>query len=479
MTGEAVFKEFGSFRDPSGSVFYFAGAVYRGVDADTFDRVQRLIASGLFRELVQAGLVVDTGLVPPGSAVAGKLGTAFGPDAHFLKHATIPFVSYPYEWTAGMLADAGILHLDLQLKLLAKGFSLKDATAFNVAFAGSRPVFMDIPSIEVPKQMNVWVAYGQFCRMFVYPLLLHRDRGMDFRQCFLGNLDGPSVAATRRLLGLRRSLSSKAFVDVFLQHVLCGAAEKRIQSSKSIGLNRGGPEGDSRAQELNLMRLRRLLVKLSQFLGGHSDWAAYEQTKTYTDADEAVKSRFMERFLREHTPASVLDMGCNTGRYAWMALESGARVVAMDADHDCVEALYQRVRGSQRDLLPLCMDITNPSPALGFRHAERKCFEARGPFDAVFALALIHHLLVSARIPLPALCGLFAAMTQTWLIIEFVHPDDAMFQRLLATREHLYKDLSAERFEAAFGRSFEIVQRQELMGGRRVLYLMRKMTFCG
>jgi SAM-dependent methyltransferase len=476
MLEDAVSKEFGSFRDPSGSIFYFDDEVYRGVDAETFDRVQGLLASGLLPELMEAGLVVDTELVPPDSATARKLATSFGSDVRFLKHAKIPFVSYPYEWTTAMLADAGILHLDLQLRLIAKGFSLKDATAFNVAFVGARPVFMDIPSIEVPRQSNVWIAYGQFCRMFLYPLLLQRARGMDLRQCFLGNLDGPSVAATRRLLGLRGSLARKAFVDVFLQHLLCGAAEKRIQSSKSIGLNRGGAAGDFRAQELNLTRLRRLLVKLSAPCSGKSDWASYEQTKTYTDADETVKSRFIERFLQAQAPRSVLDMGCNTGRYSWLALESGASVIAMDADHECVEALYHSVRGTQRNLIPLCMDITNPSPSLGFRHAERKSLEARVLFDAVFALALIHHLLVSARIPLPALCDLFATMTRKWLIIEFVHPDDAMFQRLLATREHLYKDLTAEGFEVAFKRSFEIVQRQDLMGGRRVLYLMKKTT---
>ena len=474
MATPNVTREFGSFRDPDGSVFYFEDEVFRRVDRDTFDRIAQLMQNGLLPELILDALVVDTAIVDPDSSTGKTLSAMYGENACFLKHAKIPFISYPYEWTANMLADAGILHLDLQLRLLKKGYSLKDATAFNVAFVGSRAVFMDVPSIELSKQKSVWFAYGQFCRMFVYPLLLHRYRGLDMRQCFLGHLDGPSVAATRQMLGLWRSLSSKAFVDVFLQNLLCGAAEKRIGKSKSIGLDSARSD-DSRPQELNLMRLRRLLLSFSQGRGGASAWAAYESTKTYTDTDEAAKTNFIKSFLEEHKPASVLDMGCNTGRYSMMAVESSARVVSIDSDHDSVNALYCSVRQDARDLLPLCLDITNPSPSLGFRHLERKSFEARTDFDAVFALALVHHLLVSARVPLAELGPMFAVLTQQWLIVEFVAPDDSMFQRLLATRENLYADLTAQQFEEAMSGAFEIVRRCEIMGGNRALYLMKAM----
>jgi len=473
MAESVASREFGSFRDPAGSVLYFEGEIYRRVDRETYDRIRTLFDDGILQDLIQDRLVVDTVIVDPDSIKGKTLSAIYGPEALFLRHDKIPFVSYPYEWTATMLADAGLLHIELQTRLLKHGYSLKDATAFNVAFVGSQPVFMDIPSIEMPRQKSVWVAYGQFCRMFVYPLLLQRHRGLDLRQCFLGNLDGPSVAATRRMLGFIGSLRPQAFVDVFLQNLLCSTAEKRITQSKSIGLQ-GRKQDDARPQELNLMRLRGMLQGLIArgATAGNSVWSDYESTKSYTDTDETQKTGFIETFLAEHKPGSVLDLGCNTGRYSKMAVENGARVVAADFDHDSVELLYQSVRGHGLDILPLCVDITNPAPALGFRHQERKSFESRVQFDAVFALALVHHLLVAARIPLEALCDLFAAMTQEWLIIEFVHTDDSMFKRLLATREDLYAELTVERFEEAFARSFELVRRCEMMDGRRVLYLM-------
>jgi len=474
MTDINAHREFGSFRDPSGSVMYLDGRVYRGVGEGTFLRMRELSEAGVLEDLIRDKVLVGTTLVEPDSQEGRRLSEVFAPFAYFLAHETVPFVSYPYEWTAGMLADAGLLHLDLQIRLLKKGYSLKDASAFNVAFVGSRPVFMDVPSIEVPKRRDVWTAYGQFCRMFVYPLLLNRYRGMELRQCFLGNLGGPSVAEARRTLGLIGSLRPDAFVDVFLQNLLCSAAESRIGKTGSATFNRTRSD-DSRAQELNLLRLRGKLAKWSVRSGGSSSaWAAYEQTKSYADADEVEKTGFVMDYFKDHHPGMVLDIGCNTGRYSMMAVESGAAVIAADADHDSVDRLYRTVREGGGNLVPLCVDITNPAPALGFRHRERKSFEERARFDCVLALALIHHLLVAARIPLPALCDLFSAMTREWLIIEFVHPKDSMFQRLLATRENLYQDLTAEQFESVFSRSFEVIRRRDIMDGARTLYLMRR-----
>ena len=372
-----------------------------------------------------------------------------------------------------MLADAGILQLDLQLRLLKHGYSLKDATAFNVAFDGAHPVFIDIPSIEIPRRLDVWVAYGQFCRMFVFPLLLHHLRGMDFKQCFLGEINGPSVESTRRMLGLTGALRPAAFVDVFLQHLLHVSAGKGENKQDPAKFN-AKVSDDPRPQELNLLRLRSKLQSIRKKSCAKSLWSSYEKTKSYDQPGDAAKTAFVKEALAECGAQSVYDAGCNTGRYSQLAAATGARVIAADADLDCVDVLYRSAQKDKLDILPLSLDITNPSPALGFRHAERKSFEQRADFDCVMALALIHHLLVAARVPLPAMRDMFAALTSKWLIVEFVQPHDSMFLRLLATRENLYEDLTPELFEEVFGNVFEIVRRQEIMNGHRVLYLMRR-----
>ncbi len=510
MTLPNIVQEPGSFRDPSGSVFYFEGAVYRGIDEPTFALMQKLHDQGLLRQLADDGLIVGTELVEPGGDRARQLRAAFPGSRNFLAHATVPFVSYPYEWTVSMLADAAILHLDLQARLLKHGYSLKDATAFNVAFVGAKPVFLDLPSIEVPRRYDVWVAYGQFCRMFVFPILLQRYRGLNFKQCFLGELEGPAVAVTRRALGLWKSLLPAALVDVFFQNILNAAAEQR--SAKKLSLEGGrnsedgrmradggtasraeaarhatsaapsalrpppatAAAGDPRVQAINLTRLRQKIIKLSRHASTRSAWSGYEQTHSYDSGGEEEKIAFVKTCLQAQPPRTVLDLGCNTGRYARLAAEAGASVIAVDGDPDCIDILYQRVRRENIDVLPLCMDLTNPSPALGFRHRERKSFEARADFDGVMALALVHHLLVSARVPLLDIRDLFASLTRKWLIVEYVAIQDPMFRQLLTTREDYYQDLTPEVFETVFKTRFSVERKNVIMNGRRVLYLFHK-----
>ncbi len=466
-------SETGSFRDPSGCVLYFNGAVYRGVDTGTYALMARLESEGLLGKLADERLIVRTDCVAQECEMGRVLHAEFPHYPRFLAHETVPHVSYPYEWSACMLADAAILHLDLQLRLIKHGYSLKDASAFNVAFIGSRPIFMDLPSIEIPRRLDVWVAYGQFCRMFVFPLLLHRQRGVDFKQSFQCDLNGPSVVLTRRILGWRGALRPAAFVDVFMQYMLHIGAERRSGRVAPSTFNTG-TAGRPRAQELNLMRLRSKLCTMAERSSATSSWSTYEQTKSYDPDGNEAKAKFVKEAWTEHRPLRVLDLGCNTGRYSEIATECDALVTAVDSDHDCIDMLYKRGRKTNSTILPLCVDITNPSPALGFRHCERKSFEERADYDGVMGLALIHHLLVAARIPLSAIRDMFAALTKKWLIVEYVDPKDTMFQHLLATRENLYTDLSAEKFEAVFNQQFAILKRQELLNGQRVLYLMRK-----
>ncbi len=477
--------ESGSFRDPSGFVFYHNGSVYRGIDERTYELMQRLCDDGLLNRLAADRLIVKTELIPAGGDLEHRLREVSGTQGRFLTHETVPFVSYPYEWSVSMLADAGILHLDLQARLLEHGYSLKDATAFNVAFIGARPVLIDIPSIEIPRRLDIWVAYGQFCRMFVFPILLHYYRGLGIRECFLGLLEGPGVSETRRMLGFWKSLRPVAFVDVFLQNLLHGTAEKRLDKTCRTDVHDGcaaqpsvtdesAPAGNSQVQRLNLKRLRNKLTRITRRRAARGIWSRYEKTHSYDVAGEDEKIGFVKESLASGRPRRVLDLGCNTGRYARLAAETGAGVTALDSDHDCIDLLYGRVREKQVNILPLNIDITDPSPARGFRHRERKCFEDRCRFDMVMALALVHHLLVSARIPLPELRDMFSALTDKWLIIEFVAVRDPMFQKLLALRENYYQDLNPEMFETVFGDAFEIVERHDIMDGRRVLYRMKK-----
>ncbi|MBN1589115.1 MAG: class I SAM-dependent methyltransferase [Pirellulales bacterium] len=477
MKPEAQFDS-GSFRDPCGSVFYHEGNVYRAVDDETFALVERLEADGLLASLIASGRLIDTSIVRPLEADFDVL-REIASGRRVLRHRAVPFVSYPCEWTFSMLADAAAEQLALQLRLLEHGYSLKDASAYNTQFLGAQAVFIDVPSIEVPARADLWIAYGQFCRMFLFPLLLGRYRAVDTKGYFLSHIDGMEVEQVYRTLGAATSLRPILLVDVFLQRLL----QKR--GADSVRLARAGHGTASNgaasvaAQQFNLRRLSRKIDALAASRRWPSRWSRYAAANSYSPDAEEEKASFVEAVMRRHRPRAVLDVGCNTGRYSRIAVHAGARTVAIDSDHDCVDRLYRQARDEGLDLLPVWMDVANPTPGTGFRNSERTSFLDRvhgGPtrFDLVLALALVHHLLVVSRIPLPEISRLLADLTEQWLVVEFIPVDDPMFQRLLALRENIYTHVTQEHFEQVFSTDFRIDARQKLPECGRTLYLMER-----
>jgi SAM-dependent methyltransferase len=460
----------GSFRDPAGCVLHLDGQIYRRVGGGSASVITQLEQSGLLREWSAGGWIVETRLLESGDPVIARLGGSHGDGFVYLHHQKIPWISYPYEWPVTMLADAARHQLELQMRLLAHGFSLKDASAYNIQFVGGRPVFIDVPSIEKPARLDIWVAYAQFCRMFLFPLFMHRYAAGDTKAYFLAYMDGMDIEQVYRCLGGWRTLRPGLFMDVFLQRAL-----HRYSVHHGSARERGILTERSTSHETGLLNLQRL-VKKTRALGrprtGAGVWLDYERTHSYTQQAEQEKMAYIQRFLQERHPAAVIDLGSNTGQYSFAAAEAGCRTVAVDSDHDCVDALYRRVRETHADILPLWMDLANPSPATGFRNQERSSFLVRAQFDAVFALALVHHLLVASRIPLEDIRDFLAGMTRQWLVVEFIAVEDPMFQTLLALRDDLYGHVTQEYFEAVFSGRFRIVERHDISGACRTLYTL-------
>jgi SAM-dependent methyltransferase len=468
----------GSFRDPSGYVFYYRGDVYRSVNAEVFHLIQSLQDSGVLRELASRRLIVETEVVAENSPLWAELRSNLDDASHFLRHEKIAFISYPYEWTYNMLVDAAQLQLDLQLELLKHGCSLKDASVFNVQFAGCQPIFIDVPSIEVPPRMDLWVAYGQFCRLFLFPLLLKKYANLSTKAYYLAHIDGMSVEEVYRCFGLQRALRPALLLDVFFQQLLQSKADSDQNLSKRLQPS-DKKRNDNLPQVLNLRRLKKKLAKLAGARPTSGGWVDYYKSlPSYSREDEQAKIRFITRFLHRERPVSVLDLGCNTGQYSLLAAEAGATTVALDSDHDCVDSLYVRAKSAKLPVLPLWMDISNMSPALGFQNKERKSFLERADFDCVFALALLHHLLVNSRITLEGARDFLLGLTKRWLVIEFIDVDDPMFQKLLLLRENIYHHIKSGLFEKVFLRDFELVDREQVGNSGRTLYLLKRKTAC-
>jgi len=458
-----------SLRDPSGYVFSRGGRVFRGVDVQFSSLLRVLVEQGLLEKLERSGQLIPTRFVDQPELLEALRAQHPAP-AGFLEHRKIDTLSYPYEWSISMLADAGIRTLDLQLELLANGYSLKDASAYNIQFEGNNPLFIDIASIERPDRYDLWFALGQFQRMFTFPLLLARDRGWDIRSYFLGAPDGRSEREVQAAWGPIERWRPALLLDVTLPALLAGFAGRARTSDTAK------PQ-DSRstsAQRANLSRLRRKVRSLARDYPIRGPWARYRASESYGDDDHGLKEHLVDDFLQKEKPGRVLDVGCNIGQYSYLAASHGSQVVAIDADHDAVEVLYRRLRDNPAAITPLVVDVTNPSPAGGVGYGERLRFHDRVRPDCVFALALVHHLLVTGGLRLSTVRDLLWELTGNWLVLEFVPRDDPMFIRLMANRRELPELVDLNRFRTAFEERFELEGEAAIGESGRTLMFLRK-----
>jgi SAM-dependent methyltransferase len=464
----------GSFRDPSGYVFAHDERIFRAIDPGTYSALSDLAGAGLLEKFIRERQVVATRFVAD-AALLTEFREAHPGGTSFLEHERLEYITFPYEWTITMLADAALLTLDLQITLAGQGFALKDATAYNIQFRDGRPIFIDLSSIKRPKRLDVWFALGQFQRHFLFPLLLAVKRGWDLRSYFLGNLDGlgpAQVLANFRGLG---KWSPGLLLDLTLPAMLenKGSATK----GKTWEASKEKPAGDAGAQLINLKRLRRKIASLAASYRTSGAWHDYTATCTYDDAAESSKRKRIAAFLVEVKPRTVLDFGCNSGDYSYLAAEQGCTVMAADADHDAAELLHRRLREKPARITAMVVNAANPSPAIGYMNTERASFLERfaGAPDCVFALALIHHLLVSANLTLALIRDLFATLTARWLILEFVPTSDVQFQRLLQFRENLFARITLDVCLEVFGERFTVLAQQPVAGtGRTLLFLEKR-----
>ena len=464
MTAETPPIQFdaGSFRDPDTRVFRYNGAVFRCLTARAHADWTRLAATEFHarfmadRRVIPTRLVTDPESLPP---LAARW-------AAVLEHERVPVVSYPYEWSFGMLKDAALLQLDVTRAALDEEMTLKDATAFNVQWFGAHPTFIDTGSFTPYIAGEPWAGYRQFCETFLYPLLLQAYRHVPFHPWLRGSLEGITAEHCLSLLSGRRLLRPGVLTHVYLQ----AKAQARYEDATGDVRQELRAAGFGAALiKHNIERLRRTVEKL-RWNPPRSTWSEYQREHSYDDADLRSKAAFVERILARRRWPLVWDLGCNTGNYSRMAVKHADYVLALDADHVVVEHLYRELHaGGPANILPLVADVADPSPGLGWRGRERLPLADRGAPELIMCLALMHHLVIGRNIPLDEFVA-WLAQFGAEVILEFVGPDDPMVKRLLLNRRDQEFDYSDEAVGAALGRHFGAVTHETLASGTRTLY---------
>jgi ribosomal protein L11 methylase PrmA len=443
----------GSFRDPASRVVLDGGRVLRLLDRRGLEAWNAVSSAGFFQEAMAQGRVVGSSMVddPSGSAAAA------------LEHPRLPAITYPYEWTFSMLKDAALLQLDLLEDALAEGFTLKDATPFNIQFVGNRPVFIDVGSFEPYRKGEPWLGYRQFTRQFLFPLLMHSWLGIPFQPWLRGDPEGPTAAQLRAMLGGLKAWRPAAILHVRLQARL----EERMRGrAVRTELRSAGFSADLILA--NVRRIRRLVASLQGDPTGVG-WAGYEDC-AHVSRDRDQKAVFLEETLAGGSFPTVLDLGANDGHFSRIAAASGAHAIAVDGDEAVLDRLYRELGKGEQVSLVLA-DLTNPPPSQGWRSRERPALFSRISPDLVIAYGLIHHLIYTASIPPPEVVDWLRSFDCP-VVLEYVSPDDEMVAVLTANKEadELHPGRAESEFREILSGRFTIGDEHPLEGGTRTLF---------
>jgi ribosomal protein L11 methylase PrmA len=452
----------GSFRDPAGRVLHLDGKVYRVVTPAGAAAFKAARDSGLLAQLVQDGLLVPwSEVAPPAALDAARLMDV--PVAHVLEHPRLDFISYPYEWPFTALQAAALLHLDVQLRALARGMALSDATAYNVQFDGPRPVFIDHGSFRPYREGEFWLGHRQFCDQFLNPLLLTARCGLPFHAWYRAGLDGIPGPQLNALLPWYRKLAPLVLLHVTLPALMQARSGSAAAAARP------------RQPRLPLAAFRNLLTGLRDGIAAlrpprsASAWSGYAGNTVYQPQEARLKHDFVRAFVGDARPATVWDLGCNTGDYAVTCLQAGVRrVIGFEGDAATADLAFARARRERLALLPLVMNLANPSPSQGWRETERGGLARRTPPDAMLALALLHHLVIQNNVPLADAVEWLVSLAPAG-VIEFVPKADPMVQRLLALREDIFPDYTRERFLELLAQRAKVTAQAQVTAEGRLL----------
>lgn len=447
----------GSFRDPSGHVYVKDGVVYRAVNHSCRPDYERLLDSGLYRTLTNAGLMIrHEEVVPEGAAGQGVYKT--------IKPELVRFISYPYEWCFSQLRDAALTTLRIQKTALEHDLSLKDCSAYNIQYHGGRPVLIDTLSFEFYREGQPWPAYRQFCQHFLAPLAVMASADPRLNQLLRIHIDGLPLDLASSLLPLRSRFSFGTLLHLHL-HAKSQAryADRAVRAS---------------SRPVRRVALQGLVESLESAVAGtcwklpRTTWGDYYENTNYSPEAFTHKTAAVGDFLDRLAPATVWDLGANDGTFSRIASAKGAFTVSFDLDQVAVEKNYRSAReAGERNLLPLLIDLSNPSPALGWAHTERLSLAERGPADVALALGLVHHLAIGNNLPLAAVAAFFRRIANA-LIVEFVPKADSQTRRLLRNREDVFPEYDQQGFEAAFRSHFRIDSSVRIRDSERTLYSM-------
>lgn len=458
---QTAIRHASSFRDPSGYIQVKDDEIYRYINPVYFENYRALTDSGFYKKLIDTGLMVSHTEI---EATA---------DYIIIKPERIPFFSYPYEWSFSQYKHAALHTLKLQKYALQNGFTLKDATAFNVTFHNGAPVFVDTLSFDIYAHGEPWRAYKQFLTHFLVPLVLAKYYGSEMLKTLQQYIDGMPLQQAVKLLPFTARFSPILYSNIYLtaKYDTKYSGDKNAGAEKKINI--------SKESQLKIIdSLYNYIKDLS--LNEKTEWKDYYTVTNYDAAAFEYKKQLVKKWHNAIKAKKVVDLGGNDGTFSRVLKDDATEILVTDIDPNAVDYNYQQVlKNKEYNLLPLVSDLLNPSPGIGFNNKERIPLQeriAQNNYDVALALALIHHISLSGNVPFSMSAQMFASLTP-YLIIEFPDRDDSWVSFLLKSKREFaghFDYYNRNNFEKEYAVFYDVIEQEQIPGTHRTLYLLKR-----
>lgn len=409
-----------SFCDRRGRLFWWQGELYRGITTEYASFYNKLFENGIVQRLTEQKFLGETKLT--NLTLSGY--------SLVLKHQCLPFVSYANEWCPEMLRDCALLVSDLMIELAKDDLTLADICTFDILFDGCRPIFVDFCSIVAAGygEDRSWRRFrDDFHTYFINPLKLISQGYGNLARWLLADYDHGILLECAALMDNRQSNfpakfapKNLLFIAQNLPYLKRLLAHKKFKLITSALLRLNSNEQLYRCDLVRQLRQELESIPLSATPGQRTegDKGCY---LPLSPSDGWTQKHFcVHKVLSDLRPPTVLDLGSHQGWFSQLAASLGSRVVALDMDENIVNICYREAIKKNLPILPLVMNIRDPSPGHGACNKLIAPAFQRLSCDMVLALSLVHLLAFNQHVTFEQMSETFALFSKKWLLVEFV-----------------------------------------------------------
>ena len=403
--------------DTNGTRILSGGRLFRAFTAaESRDFVRPIFESGLVDELNRRGLIARTWISDQ----------QFEGYETVVEHELISPLTLPFEWSFSMLQDAALAFLELVEVAARYGYYLKDSHSYNFVWKEGRPLWVDFGSFErMNTEFGDFFSLQFFVKYFYEPLVMWSRFGSFFGAAMLEDRSESAILGTDAFWRL-----VYPWVRLIPRHWLVQIAHAVESCRRLAGIRDIAARKKSRAVLIGGMILKKLLYRDTGKLCRKwkrkihripfpKEWGQWSNYHTKLgNVEHYPRFQRIMKILDSLNCRSVLELAGNSGSFSLLLAQHGVggRIICTDCDVQAVDLLYQTIRnGKVPQVSPAWLDIRYPRIMYGVERPQKR-FRS----EAVLALAVTHHLILSQKLPLSQVLKIIGSYATNYVLIEFM-----------------------------------------------------------